>query len=310
LAAKRYFASGPRRSDSILANAGTEFVYAGGGLVNAWPAAPDENEYIDVRNSSVPTLLIGGTLDFATPAVNATKELLPHLPNGRQVVLSELGHSTSFWTYQAKASTRLLNAFLDSGKVDTSLYTRAKVDFTPDVTYAALGKGFAGTFFGLPALALVSLLLLWRRSRKRGRIGRKASVLLRSVFTLVLGLGGWFAGVVVVQFAFPEVALDDALLAVLSIGVPIGLGIYLAWVNRNLSAGARTIGFWAAVASALVGAWLGFHMSTGLMAVVTTIVGAAIGANLIVLALDISGGRQVRDRSAGRETLEARPLTG
>jgi len=309
-AAKRYFASGPRRSDSILANAGTEFVYAGGGLVNAWPAAPDENEYIDVRNSSVPTLLIGGTLDFATPAVNATKELLPHLPNGRQVVLSELGHSTSFWTYQAKASTRLLNAFLDSGKVDTSLYTRAKVDFTPDVTYAALGKGFAGTFFGLPALALVSLLLLWRRSRKRGRIGRKASVLLRSVFTLVLGLGGWFAGGVVVQFAFPEVALDDALLAVLSIGVPIGLGIYLAWVNRNLSAGARTIGFWAAVASALVGAWLGFHMSTGLMAVVTTIVGAAIGANLIVLALDISGGRQVRDRSAGRETLEARPLTG
>src|SRR5205823_3516094 len=140
VAAERYFASGRRHRDSILGNPGTEFIYAGGGLVNAWPAAPDENEYIRVRDSSVATLMIGGTLDFATPAVNATKELLPHLPNGRQVVLSELGHSTSFWTYQPKASTRLLNAFLDSGKVDTSLYTRAKVDFIPDVTYAALGK--------------------------------------------------------------------------------------------------------------------------------------------------------------------------
>jgi hypothetical protein len=228
-------------------------------------------------------------------------------------VLSELGHSTSFWTDQPQASTRLLNAFLDSGKIDTSLYARANVDFTPDVTYAALGKGFAGTFFGLPAVALLALLLLWRRSRKRGRIGRTASVLLRSLFTVVLGLAGWLAAVVVVQVAFPEVALDDVLLAVLSIGVPIGLGIYLAWVNRDLPPRARTIGFWAATACALAGAWLGFQTSTGLVAIVTTIVGAAVGANLILLALDISLGRPVRDRSAGaikKEALEVRPSTG
>jgi hypothetical protein len=46
------------------------------------------------------------------------------------------------------------------------------------------------------------------------------------------------------------------------------------------------------------------------MAVITTIVGAALGANLTLLALDISWGRHVRDRSAARETLEAQPLTG
>jgi uncharacterized membrane protein YdfJ with MMPL/SSD domain/pimeloyl-ACP methyl ester carboxylesterase len=310
-AAKPYFASGPRRSDSILSNAGTEFAYAGGGLVNAWPAAPDENEYIHVRDSSVATLMIGGTLDFATPALNATKELLPHLPNGRQILLSDLGHTTSFWTYQPKASTRLLNAFLDSGRVDTSLYAQAGVDFTPEVTYAALGKGFAGTFFGLPAVALLLLLVLWKRSRNRGRIGRTASVLLRSVFTVVLGLAGWFAAVVTVLFAFPGVALDDALLAVLSIGAPIGLGIYLAWVNRDVSASVRTMGFLGATAGALVGASLGFHAATGLLAVITTIVGAAVGGNLTVLALDISRGQRVRERSPGaRETLEVHPSTG
>jgi RND superfamily putative drug exporter len=310
LAATRYFAKGTHRSDSILGNPGTEFLYAGGGLVHAWPAAPDENEYTQVRDSKVETLLIGGTLDFATPAVNATRELLPHLPNGHQVVLSELGHTTSFWTYEPEASRRLLNTFLDSGKVDRSLYTPAKVDFTPEVTHTALGKGFAATMIALPVIVLLSLLLMWRRSRKRGRIGRKASAVFRSAFTLVLGLGGWFAGVIVVLVAFPSVPLDDVLLAVLSIGVPIALGVYLAWVDRD-----RPKGFGLAwtVAGALAGAWLGFQAGTGLMAVVTTIVGAALGANVTVLALDISRDGRVRDRvleTVSKETVEARPSAG
>jgi RND superfamily putative drug exporter len=310
LAARRYFAQGPHRSDSILGNPGTEFLYAGGGLIDAWPATPGENEYTRVRDSKVETLLIAGTLDFATPVVNATRELLPHLPNGHQVVLSELGHTTSFWSYQPEAQKRLLNTFLDTGRVDRSLYAPAKVDFTPEVTHAALGKGFAAAMLALPVLVLLSLLLLWRRSRKRGRIGRTASVLLRSVYTLVLGLGGWFAGVIVALLVFPSVPLDDALLGVVSIGVPIGLGIYLAWVDRSR---ARRFGLVGALAGALVGAWLGYHAETGLLAVITTIVGAAVGANLILLALDIAWGERIQDRLLAtnvKETLEARPSTG
>ena len=292
LAAKRYFGRGPHRSDSILGNAGTEFVFAGGGLVDAWPAAPDENEYAAVRDSKVQTLLIGGTLDFATPPVNATRDLLPHLPNGRQVVLSELGHTDSFWSYEPKASTRLLNTYFDTGKVDTSLYTPAKVDFTPGVTHTALGKGFAGTFYGLPAIALLSLLLIWRRGRRRGRIGRTASVLLRSVFTVVLGLAGWFAGVVVVLVAFPTVPLDDGVLAVLSVGIPIGVGIHLAALDRSRPQRGR---FAIVLAGALVGGWIGFQAATGLLALITTIVGAALGGNLAAILLDIRRDRVVAE---------------
>jgi pimeloyl-ACP methyl ester carboxylesterase len=313
LAADRYFAKGPHRKDSILGNAGTEFHYAGGGLTHAFPPAPDSGEYTRVQDSDVETLLVNGTLDFATPAKFGIQELLPHLRSGHKVLLAELGHADTFWSYEPKASSRLLNTFFDTGKVDASLYTPAKVDFTTDVSHTALGKGFAATMLGLPVVVILSLLLMRRRVRRRGRFGRTASVLLRSLYTLVLGLGGWFAGVVIVQFAFPEVALDDTRLAVLSIGVPIGLGIYLAWVNRDLSARARTVGFLAATAGALVGARLGFHTTTGLMAVITTIVGAAVGANLTLLALDISWGRQVRDRppeTIAQETLEARPVTG
>jgi pimeloyl-ACP methyl ester carboxylesterase len=310
-AARRYYSAG--HGNSIIGSPGSDFLFAGGRLMRAWPANPTENEYTRVRTSNVETLMVGGTLDFATPPQAATRELLPHLPNGHQVVLRDLGHTTTFWSYEPKASTRLLNAFFDSGTVDKSLYTPARVDFTPDVTQTALGKGIAATMLGLPVVVILSLLLMLRRVRRRGRFGRTSSVLLRSLYTLVLGLGGWFGGVVIVQFAFPEIALDDAVLAVVSIGVPIGLGIYLAWVNRELPARARTVGFLAATAGALVGAWLGFHASSGLLAIITTIVGAAVGANLTLLALDISWGRQVRDRSAGtiaRETLEARPSTG
>ena len=157
-------------------------------------------------------------------------------------MLAELGHTTDFWSYEPKASTRLMNTFLDSGKVDDSLYTPATVDFTPEVTQTALAKGIAGTMIGLALIAVLSLLLMARRVRRRGGFGRKASAVLRSLYPLVLGLGGWFIGVLIVLTAFPTVPLDDELLAVLSIGMPIGLGIYWAWVNRDWSARAKTVG--------------------------------------------------------------------
>ena len=94
-----------------------------------WPRrgrrAPDENEFDHVRRSSVETLLIGGALDFATPPQIATKELLPYLPNGHQVVLAGVGHTTPLLDRAAEAGSRLINAFYDSGRVDESLTSRS-----------------------------------------------------------------------------------------------------------------------------------------------------------------------------------------
>jgi uncharacterized membrane protein YfcA len=129
----------------------------------------------------------------------------------------------------------------------------------------------------------------------------------------VLGLGGWFIGVLIALTTMPAIPLDDALLAVLSVGTPIGLGIYLAWVNRDWSVTTKLAGFAAAVIGALMGAWLGFNATADLLALVTAIVGAAVGANLTVLGLDIAWDRQARDRFAvagATEDLEARPSIG
>ena len=156
--ARRFFASGANHG-SLIGSPGTDLIWAGGRLLDAWPANPDENEYTHVQDSNVETLLIGGNLDFATPPQNATRELLPHLANGRQVVLSNLGHADDFWAYEPAASTRLLNTYLDSGKVDTSLYTRNKVDFSPSFSHGAIAKIVLGVLLGLAALTVLSLAL-------------------------------------------------------------------------------------------------------------------------------------------------------
>ncbi len=166
---------------------------------------------------------------------------------------------------------------------------------------------------GLAALTVLSLLWMPLRLRRRGAFGRKASGALRSLYALLLGLGGWFVGVLIVLTALPTVPLDDELLAALSVGLPIGLGIYFAWVHRDWSRQSKAIGLAATAGGALVGAWLGFNATEGLFALITAIVGGVAGANLTLLALDIAWDRQQRDRfvdTNAKETLEARPSTG
>jgi pimeloyl-ACP methyl ester carboxylesterase len=311
-AAKEYFSSG-QELNSNLGYAATAFGWGGGRLTDAWPSAPDSSEYSRVRTSEVETLLISGALDLATPPQWATRELLPHLPNGHQVVLPGFGHTTSFWTEQREAGTRLINTFFDSGRVDDSLYQPMKVDFTPEVTQTALAKGIAGTMVGLAALTVLSLLWMPLRLHGRRRFGRKTSATLRSLYPFLLGLGGWFLGVILVITTMPGTPLNSELLALLGVGVPVGLGIYWAWLHRDWPVRIKAAGFSAAVLGGLVGAWLGFHASVDLLALITAIVGAIAGANLLLLALDIAWDRQVRNGFAetkAKERLEARPSTG
>jgi pimeloyl-ACP methyl ester carboxylesterase len=298
-----YYAAGGDPG-SILGNPGTDFVWARGGMTRAWPENPARDVYSRVQTSQVETLVIGGTLDFAAPPVAATEELLPSLPNGHQVVLAEIGHTTSFWAHQPEAGNRLLNHFYDTGQVDDSLYEPASVDFTPPVTYTALGKGFLGGMVGFALVALLSL-VWWmpRHVQKRGSFGPVGGVLMRSAYTIVLGFGGWFLVLLVVMTTGASVALDSMLMSVLSVGVPVGVGIYLAWVHRDWTGRTKTVGFLGAMAGALLGGWAGFSSTEGLLALITAIVGAAVGANLVLIALDISRDRSGRPRPVEGQTV-------
>ena len=86
--------------------------------------------------------------------------------------------------------------------------------------------------------------------------------MLRSVYTVVLGLGGWLLGVLVVISTTRGIPVDGELLSAISIGAPIGLGVYLAWVRRDWTGRVKAIGFAAALGGALVGGWLGFNVAS------------------------------------------------
>ena len=283
---ERYFSSGADRG-SIIGNPLGEFLWGAGGLVHAWPANPGENQYTSVQNSSVPTLLIGGTLDFETPAQNATKELLPHLSNGHQVILSGLGHADDFFYYEPSASTQLLTTFYATGQVDTSRYTPNVVSFATSPTQAAIAKDLLAFMIGFALLAVIWLVILAIRVRRRGGTGRKTGAWIRSAGPIVFGLGGWFLGALLVLRFWPNVPLEDQLLAVVSVAVPVWLGVYAGWVRTDTPKAMRAKGIGAAGVGAVVGAALGYHVTSGLIALITTIIGAAVVSNLSLLVLDI-----------------------
>ena len=91
----------------------------------------------------------------------------------------------------------------------------------------------------------------------------------------------------------------------MSVGVPIGLGIYWAWVHRAFSARSKQVGIAAAAVGALTGAWLGFHAADGPLALLTAIVGALAGANLMLIFLDMSQAPSTPNPSAATTTADA-----
>ena len=297
---KRYFSSGANRG-SIIGDPLGEFLWGDGGMAHAWPANPGENQYTSVQDSSVPTLLIGGTLDFETPAQNATEELLPHLSNGHQVILSGLGHVDDFDAYEPSASTQLLTTFYATGQVDTSRYTPNVVSFATPQSQTAIAKDLVATMIGFALLAVIWLVVLAIRIRRRGGTGRKTGAWIRSAGPIVFGLGGWFLGELLVLRFWPSRALPDQLLSVVSVAVPIWLGVYAGWVCTDTPKAMRAKGIGAAGVGAVVGAALGVHVISGLAALITAIIGAAVVSNLSLLVLDIWTERAASQGTAAPE---------
>jgi pimeloyl-ACP methyl ester carboxylesterase len=116
-----------------------------------WPTHPIPQEYLQVQPMDVETLLIGGSIDFSIPPQFATKELLPYLSSGEQVILKDLGHTGSFWNSQPEARVHMLNTFFDTGQVDASLYTYQPLDFDVGLGWPGLAK----LLVAIPALIVV-----------------------------------------------------------------------------------------------------------------------------------------------------------
>ena len=292
-----YYPASAGEPGSTLARAAMDYAWGGGRMGVAWPGSPDNADYTQVRTSMVETLLVGGELDVATPPQIARKQLLPYLPNGREVVLDGFGRVPTFLHEQPEATSRLVNMFFATGQIDTSLMKPVVVEFTPQLSMTTIAKRIAALIVGVAFIAVLSLAWMALHVYRHGSFGRVTSACLRSVYAIVLGIGGWFAAILAAMTMLPGVAVDDQLLVVVSTSLPIGLGMYWAWVHRDWSAQRRWIGFLVAMAGALIGGWLGFNTTSVPVALVTTIVGATIAANLFLILLDVSHEWSFRHRT-------------
>ena len=200
------------------------------------------------------------------------------------MILKGFGHTTDFWNNQKPAGAHLVNAFYATGKVDDSRFTEQQIDLTPDTTQTGLAKKIAGAMIGIALSPRCRWLAAALRVRRRGRLGRVASIALRSVWGLVLGLGGWLGAALLAMILAPSIQIDAAALVVPSVALPVGLGAYLAWLDADRP---KLAGLACAIAGAQLGAWFGFAVAASPLALLTAVVGAVAGTNLLLVAGDI-----------------------
>jgi len=153
-------------SGSIL-GAPTSLLVGGSLQHSAWPTPSFAKEFRQVQPSEVETLLVSGSVDFSCPPQFATDELLPSLINGKQVILSEFGHTDDLWELQPEATVRLLSSFYDTGVADDSLYTYQSMDFHVGLGFPEIAK-IALVVIILAIIGLV--VLVWfivRKVRRR-----------------------------------------------------------------------------------------------------------------------------------------------
>lgn len=132
-----------------------------------WPMKLVPEEFRKPRRSEVRTLLLSGSVDFSTPPDFARNELLPFLPNGRQVILSECGHVNDVW-YTNISNTRLiLTSFYDTGTPDASLNSYVPMAFAVKWGFPLIARiAVGGIAFVVIALGMVALWII-KRHRKR-----------------------------------------------------------------------------------------------------------------------------------------------
>jgi hypothetical protein len=80
-------------------------------------------------------------------------------------------------------------------------------------------------------------------------------------------------------------------------------------VQSDWSATTKTAGLVAAMGGALVAGWMGFNATAGLLALITTIAGATVGANLMLIVLDMTWERSIGSRFAAATPPPASPKT-
>jgi pimeloyl-ACP methyl ester carboxylesterase len=136
-----------------------------------WPTQELPEEFRKLRQSDVVTLLLSGSVDFSTPPDFATKELLPYLTNGRQIILSECGHVNDMWYANVENTRLILTTFYRTGVPNTSMNSYIPMNFSVSWGFPRLAKIALGVVAFL-VLALIALIVHLTKRHRRSKTPR------------------------------------------------------------------------------------------------------------------------------------------
>jgi pimeloyl-ACP methyl ester carboxylesterase len=117
-----------------------------------WPIKMLDEEYRKTKMSYTETLMISGNLDNTNPAEIATDELLPLLPNGKQIILKDMSHCGDLIWLQYEAYKHMVLKYFDECLVDTALFNYDPVSFRPKRSFNKMAKAY------YPLVLIASLL--------------------------------------------------------------------------------------------------------------------------------------------------------
>ncbi len=136
-----------------------------------WPVNLIEEKYRIPNYIDVETLLVSGNLDVSTPAKFAHNELLPYLTGGKEVILSDFGHTGDFYSKQPEAAVQFIASYFDNGEVRDDLFEYQPFSFKTGTTFGTIMKVITALFVVLPII--LSVLLLVLINKIRGKKTRK-----------------------------------------------------------------------------------------------------------------------------------------
>jgi pimeloyl-ACP methyl ester carboxylesterase len=158
----RNFAAEKISENSVLGSPHAQLLW-GSIQASDWPKKTLPEEYTRARRSEVETLILSGSIDFSTPAEYATTELLPYLPNGKQIILAEMGHTADLWSLSHAATIRTITHFYDTGGVDESLKKYIPMEFSVGLGFPGAAKLAIGVIvFGLLVVIALLAFLIFR----------------------------------------------------------------------------------------------------------------------------------------------------
>jgi pimeloyl-ACP methyl ester carboxylesterase len=156
----RDYVTGLDRPEAILGAPVSLLIWTA--LDEEWPLKRLPDSLRQVQPSAVPTLLISGDLDVATPADPVERELLPMLSQGQHIVLPETGHVPDVFKSQPEAIAQVLSTYFDTGAVDTSRFHDVPMDFQARPGFPLLAKLGVGAALTVIVAVIVMVLSLLR----------------------------------------------------------------------------------------------------------------------------------------------------